>query len=90
MKYRVITTAIPLLIIGITTLGYGVFSDPFNIPFQDFDQMPTSQQALYQSQNDTANRIRRGGITVSALGLITLITGTFMKASNPCSTTKQD
>lgn len=52
--------------------------------------MPISQQALYQSQNDTANRIRRGGITVSALGLITLITGTFMKASNPCSTTKQD
>ena len=81
MKYRVITAAILLLMTGITTLGYGALSDPFSIPFQDPEQIPTEQQALYQSQSDVANRIRRFGTAALTLGMITLAAGLWVKPS---------
>lgn len=53
---------------GLLTFGYGFVTDPFLIPFQDYDQMPKSQKLKYQSQQNTSAFFKDKGTNLLIAG----------------------
>jgi hypothetical protein len=48
-------------LIGAGLFVYGAVTDPFALPFQDFDQLPAEVQKGYFAAADTARYLRYGG-----------------------------
>lgn len=68
MITRVIIAGIILLLGGLFTFGYGFVTDPFLIPFQDYNQMPEAQQLNYQSQQETSKFFKDKGTALLIAG----------------------
>lgn len=51
------------MLMSLLVFIFALVSNPFSLPFQDFDQMPETQQKKYIRDADFSNRI----ITLSAL-----------------------
>ena len=87
MINRVIITSAAVFLGGLFTIGYGHITDPFLIPFQDYDQMLEYQKVEYLSQQRTANFFKDKGFTLLIVGgslfSLSLLLKTARKRINP-------
>ncbi len=71
-KKRILTGVLFVLIGGIAFLASFIF-DPFSLPFQDWDQLPTEVQNKYIFRSNICKRTRYSGVALAGAGLIIVL-----------------
>lgn len=62
-----------LVLIGAALCLYGAVSDPFSIPFQDFDELPAEVKEQYFEEARLASYLRYGGGALMVVSLVALV-----------------
>ncbi len=52
------------LFLGLAIVAYGFISDPFSIPFQDYEQLPKDAQLSYENESQNMKRVQYFGLGV--------------------------
>lgn len=64
---------IAMISVGLAFSLYGVFKDPFIIPFQDWHQMPLELQNAYLQQAENAKNMMMIGALFTTIGIVLLL-----------------